>query len=116
MTEPSTGMKILRTAETLLVIFALIGTVASTFWFMEYRHAKRTTLLKTELGIKAEILDRGIKRDSDIRVYYEDLAADRELEKAEQARLKYIERKLERGYGDQDSLQAQLSELEAEVE
>lgn len=107
--------------EAVLVVSALFGTVFGIFWFMEERHAQKSSIetihadnFKTELEIRSLILDLDIDRKSEIRHHYKRLESNRDLEPAEEARVEYLEEQLSRQYSKQDMLQEQVMKMEQE--
>ena len=98
-------MSPLRVAESILVFGALVGLVFSAFWLVEERHASKREELTREIQIRSELLGQDIKSRAEAAHYYRSLKAGRELEPAEQARLEYLERSLERLYDQEERLE-----------
>ena len=98
--------------ELLASLIGIVSVCFAVFFFLDARHAKEAELeqmkierLATELNIRAEIIERDAKANAEAAVHYRNLKAARELEAAEQSRLDYLERQLERKYAEQDRIQ-----------
>jgi len=111
----------LKIFEAMAVLLTCLATIIGALWFMEQRHAKVEQLeaahearVKSELRFSAELVDRDVRKDAEARVYYKNIERGRVLEPAEQIRLEYLERQMERKYKEQDMIQARIIEVESE--
>lgn len=104
-------MKSLRVLETLVVIFTALGLMFGAYIFLDTQHAKREAVLRVEIDLREDILDRDIKRDAEARVYYKNIEQVRDLEPAEKDRKEYLEENLGRKYEEQRIIQARKAEL-----
>ena len=112
-------MKAFRTLEFILVLAACFGIVWKVLAYLNNYHAKQEDLhaaqraiLKTEIRLREEIIERDIKKDAEARVYYKDIEMTRGLEAAEKQRKEYLEENLERKYDEQRELRALSSQIE----
>lgn len=104
-------MKALRVIEVLIVFFTAVGFIFGAYNYLDGAHARREALLRTEIELREEIIERDIKKDAEARVYYKNLEYSRELEPAEADRKEYLEENLERKYEEQRAIQARKSQL-----
>ena len=105
-------MNILRVVEIVVVFFTAIGFVFAAYVFLDTAHARREALIRTELELRLNILERDIKRDAEARVYYKDIEYVRQLEPAEKNRKAYLETNLQRKYEEQRTIEARKSQLD----
>ena len=101
----------LRTIEVIALLIGIISAVFGAFFVLDNLHAKRSALLKTEIELRQEIIDRDIKQNAEARVYYKNLSKERSLSPAEESRLEYLEETMERKYEIQNVLREKEMEL-----
>ena len=101
----------LRTLEAAALTVGIISAIIGAYLYLDNLHAKRINLLKTEIELRQEIVDRDIKKDAEARVYYKDISKERSLTEAEESRLEYLEETLEQKY----EIQRMLREKEMEL-
>lgn len=102
----------LRALEAVGALLVVIGAAFGGFHYLNEIHADRQEVIRKDLEIRAEILDRDIKKDAEARVYYKDKAKDGELDKADASRLEYLEEQLERKYSEQSRVHDKLMEFQ----
>lgn len=102
----------LKTLEAIAVFGTLVALLFGAYLFLDSMHAKNTELLKTEIMLREEILDTDIKNKAVARVFYERIGEERDLSKAEAARLRNVEEQLERKYQEQQFIQQRKAEIE----
>ena len=105
------NFNVLRLLEYMAVAFGIIGSVIAGYLVLDNMHAKRDTLLKTEIDLRSDIINRDIKKDAEARSYYKNIEMERDLSKAEARRLEYLEEQMERKYVEQESIQARKDAL-----
>ena len=105
------SLNILRVFEAILVGFALIASVFGAFFVMDELHAQKADVLRTEVELREEIIDRDIKKDAEALAFYRNLKMVRDLSPAEQSRFDYLEKELDRKYDEQRSIQAKRDSL-----
>lgn len=101
----------LRQLEAVAVLIALMTALISGYIYLDTQHASQRALVSTEMNLKAEMLDKDIKKDAEARVYYKDIERSRGLEPPEEARLDYLERILDQKYENQRIIMAAQLEL-----
>jgi hypothetical protein len=105
------GQKLTRIIEAIAVLATLAALLIGSFNWLNENHAERKALLETELELRAEIIDRDVKKQAEARVYYKDIAKSRVLEPAEESRLEYLEEQMEYKYDEQRLIQSKLMDI-----
>ncbi len=104
-----------KRAVTIVTLVAALGRIVAMIFgayrFMDMKHAQADKVLKTEIELRKDIVDRDLKKNAEARVYYKDLQRHRGLEPPEQARLEYLEEQMERKYEEMQILQQKEMEL-----
>jgi hypothetical protein len=101
----------IRAIEAIAVLATLSALLIGALNWLNENHADRKALIKTELELRAEIIDRDVKKQAEARVYYKDIAKDRDLEPAEESRLEYLEEQMEHKYSEQRMIQSKLMDI-----
>lgn len=101
----------IRVIEAIAVLATLSAMLLGAFSWLNENHAERKALLETELELRAEMIDRDVKKQAEARVYYKDIAKDRPLEPAEESRLEYLEEQMEYKYAEQRLIQTKLMDI-----
>jgi hypothetical protein len=102
----------LRQLEAAAVFLAIVSALFAGYLYLDVMHAKQIELLKTEIRLREEILDTDIKNKAVARVFYERIGEERELSKAEAARLRNVEEQLELKYKEQAMVQQRKMDLD----
>jgi len=102
----------LRQLEAVAVFLAVLSGLFAGYLYLDGQHAQQIELLKTEIRLREEILDTDIKDKATARVFYERIGEERELSKAEAARLRNVEEQLERKYKEQEMIQQRKMDLD----
>ncbi len=100
-----------RAVEFLVFLTAMI---LGAFIYLNEHHAADARVTVEVFEIKADELSRDIARDNQVRDYYEKMEKEAGLNDAQQGRLDYINRGLDRKYNDEKRLRDSLSRLKEE--
>ena len=110
--------KALAGLNVVLALGAVVSMIVGALFVMDARHQAQTDaaadakkLLETEVDLRQEILNRDIKKDSEVRFHYNSKKLLGTLDAADEQRLEYIEEQLEEKYVEQRALQVTEDKL-----
>ena len=107
----TTKIDIVKSASHITTLITLIIALGTTIFAVNKYFQKRDDSLVQGLEIRAEILDRDIKKDAEIRHYYKSKSLIGELDKAEKNRLEYLDEQLDQKYDEQRANFQRLRDL-----
>ena len=88
--------KVLKGLEAVTVIGGTLGLVFGAFLFLDKRHQHTTDAIATNLEIERKLNELDLKKDAEAKVYYENkLAEQGKLDRAEDLRLRQLDRSIE---------------------
>jgi len=105
-------MRLIELVSVLVAILSMFAIAFGAYFTLDEKHASNQKVLRTEIDLRKEILNRDIKKDAEARVFYKDIERTRDLEQAEQARLEYLEEQLEQKYERQNMYEEKAMELQ----
>lgn len=102
----------LRGFEAASVVAGVVTTVFAVFWFLDERHAHQENANRTYIEVQAKINAMEMRQFAAAKKYYEDKKmAGMTLDVAEQARLDFLSRQIERNEEAAEELDQALQQL-----
>jgi len=104
-------LNIVNFTAVMVAMLSVFAMLFGAYFTLDEMHASNKKVTGVEIELRQEILDRDIKKDAEARVYYKDKAREGDLDKADEARLEYLEEQLERKYEEQQMYEQKSMEL-----